>query len=78
MIRGQQRHYYFRLNIPQDRFLHYYQGSANSVQVISECGKSLRFPATRLRPLLTQRGVRGRFCLTVDANNRFISLQAAD
>lgn len=73
---GQQR-FYFQLNISQDLFLRHYQGTANSVQVISECGKKLRFPATRLRPLLTHNGIHGRFCLTIDANNRFINLQSA-
>ncbi|MCW8858908.1 MAG: DUF2835 domain-containing protein [Deltaproteobacteria bacterium] len=67
--------FYFRLQISQDQFLRHYQGSANSVQVVSECGKKLRFPATRLRPLLMHNGIHGRFCLTVDTNKRFVSLQ---
>lgn len=75
MVTGRQRHYYFRLQISNERFLRYYQGNANSVVVTAECGKSLRFPAARLRPLLTRNGISGRFRLTVDQNNRFISLK---
>jgi len=77
MAPSQHRHYFFRLHINQDQFLRHYQGAANSVQVMSECGKSLRFPASRLRSLLTHNGINGRFCLTVDANNRFVNLQQA-
>ena len=75
MTTSPQQRFYFSLAISQDQFLRHYQGRANMVQVLSECGQSLRFPATRLRPLLTHSGIHGRFCLTVDNNNRFISLQ---
>ncbi|MDX2495838.1 MAG: DUF2835 family protein [Desulfuromusa sp.] len=67
--------FYFRLQISQQQYLQYYQGTASAVQVISECGKRLHFPAVRLRPFLTHNGIHGRFCLTIDDNNRFIDLQ---
>ncbi|MDX2479674.1 MAG: DUF2835 domain-containing protein [Desulfuromusa sp.] len=67
--------YYFRLQISQQEFLRYYQGTASSAKVISECGKRLHFPATRLRPFLSHTGINGRFLLTIDSNNRFINLQ---
>ena len=69
------RQYYFRLQLTQQRFLQYYQGSASSVQVVSECGKRLHFPAVRLRPFLAHTGISGRFLLTSDDNNRFINLK---
>jgi len=76
MTTGQpEQQYYFNLQINQQQFLRYYQGSASSVQVISECGKQLQFPAIRLRPFLSQTGILGRFRLTTDSNNRFIDLQ---
>lgn len=75
MLTPHQQRFYFCLDISQDQFLRHYQGSVNMVQVLSECGQTLRFPAIRLRPLLTHSGIHGRFCLTVDANNRFINLQ---
>ena len=69
------RQFYFRLQISRQQFLRYYQGTAGAVQVVSECGKRLRFPATRLRPFLSHTGIKGRFLLTVDGNNHFIDLQ---
>jgi len=74
MITAQQRHYFFRLQISHDQFLHYYQGVARTVQIMSECGKRLRLPAAKLRPMLAHNGIHGRYCLTVDADKRFISL----
>lgn len=70
-----QRQYYFSLRISQQEFFKYYQGSADGVVVLSECGRRLRFPARRLRPFLTYKGIHGRFCLSVDSDNRFVSMQ---
>jgi hypothetical protein len=69
------RQYTFRLQIGREQFLQHYQGIAASVQVVSECGKRLRFPAARLRPLLTHGGISGRFRLTIDNSNRFVNLE---
>jgi hypothetical protein len=63
------------MQISQQQFLRYYQGSANAIQVMSECGKRLHIPAVRVRPFLTHSGINGRFLLTIDSNNRFIDLQ---
>jgi hypothetical protein len=65
----------FSIQISQQQFLRYYQGSANSIQVISECGRRLSFPVSRLRPFLSQTGIQGRFQMTVDTNNRFLDLK---
>lgn len=67
--------YYFHLQISQQQYLQYYQGTANAVQVISECGQKIKFPAIRLRSFLTHNGIHGRFLLTLDSNNRFLNLQ---
>lgn len=67
--------YRFSLQISQQQFLRHYQGTAGSVQVLSHCGRRLRFPASRLRPFLTHTGIMGTFVLTVDARNRFIDLK---
>lgn len=71
----QQKHYRFSIQISQEQFLRYYQGSAGAVQVYSECGQNLRFPASRLRPFLTHSGIHGRFQLTINADNRFVDLK---
>jgi hypothetical protein len=75
MSSTRQRQYRFSIQLNQQQFLRYYQGSANTVQVYSECGKRLRFPASRLRPFLSHNGIFGRFQLTVSAENRFIELK---
>ncbi len=70
-----EKKYTFRLKLTQQQFLRYYQGSANSVQVRSENGQLLQFPAHRLRSFLTNNGIDGRFALIVDQNNRFIRME---
>ena len=75
MTTQSKKQFTFRLQISQQHYLQYYQGTANAVQVVSECGQKVKFPAIRLRPFLTHDGIHGRFCLTIDSNNRFIDLQ---
>ncbi|OEU71817.1 MAG: hypothetical protein BA864_06645 [Desulfuromonadales bacterium C00003093] len=71
----QKKSFRFSIHLSQQQFLRHYQGSASAVQVISECGRRLRFPASRLRSFLTHSGISGRFQLTVDADNRFLDLK---
>ncbi len=66
---------YFRLQISQQQYLQYYQGTASAVQVIAENGQNIQFPAIRVRPFLTHSGIHGRFCLTIGEDNRFINLE---
>ena len=75
MSAPRQQQFYFRLHLDKQQIIRYYQGSASTVQVMSECGRKLQFPAMRLRPFMSQSGISGRFQLTVDASNRFINLQ---
>lgn len=72
-----QNRYFFQVHISHEQFLRHYQGRSNAVQVISECGRRIRFPATRLRPLLRHDGIHGRYCLTVDSRNHFVSITPA-
>ncbi|TNZ69818.1 hypothetical protein CGK42_15725 [Vibrio parahaemolyticus] len=69
------KHYYFTLNIPYQTFLSLYSGAASSVQVITNNGLRLQLPAAKFRPFLSQLGVRGRFRLTTDQNNKFLKLE---
>ncbi len=70
-----EKKYLFRLRLSRRQFISYYQGTVSSVQVYSECGRSLRFPAHRLRSFLTANGISGRFALTVDRDNRFVRME---
>jgi len=69
------KQFFFKLQISQQQYLQYYQGTANAVRVVSESGQKVQFPAVRLRPFLTHNGIEGRFCLTINSNNRFVSLK---
>ena len=70
-----EKKFIFRIRMTQQQFLRYYQGSINSVQVVSESGQTLRFPAHRLRSFLTTTGISGRFALIVDQHNRFVRME---
>ena len=65
----------FTINMPADTYRHYYAGHAHFIQVQGHDGRSLRFPAEKLRPYLSHRGVQGEFELEFDENNKFISLR---
>ncbi|EPT1008499.1 DUF2835 domain-containing protein [Vibrio parahaemolyticus] len=69
------KHYYFTLNIPYQTFLSHYSGATSSVQVMTNNGLRLQLPAAKFRPFLSQLGVRGRFRLTTDQNNKFLKLE---
>ncbi|OEE39451.1 DUF2835 domain-containing protein [Vibrio ordalii] len=69
------KQYYFTLNIPYQTYLAHYSGVASSVQVYTDQGLRLQLPASRFRPFLSQIGVKGRFRLTTDQNNKFVKLE---
>lgn len=68
-------YYYFSLNISYQTFLAHYNGAASSVLVVTDNGLRLQLPATKFRPFLSQIGVKGRFRLTTDQNNKFLKLE---
>ena len=68
-------HYYFNLNISYQHFLAHYGGAASHVLVVTDNGLRLQLPAFRFRPFLSQMGLKGRFRLTTDQNNKFIKLE---
>lgn len=68
--------YYFSVHISYSEFQCLYSGSASTVVVTTDEGLTLQLSALKLRPYLSQLGIRGRFKLSVDGNNKFIDLQA--
>ena len=63
------------LDIPADEFLRLYNGSANTVLARDRVtGKTVRFPASRLRTFVSAGGVHGRFEIVTDGNNRLIAI----
>jgi hypothetical protein len=67
--------YFFSLAISYQQYLDYYAGSANTISVTTETGIRLQLPAAKFRPFVSQLGLRGRFRLRADQNNKFISLE---
>ncbi len=59
------------LNIAADEYLKLYKGSARSVFTQTVEGRSIRFPANILQPFVTREGVRGRFIIEFDEQNKF-------
>ena len=64
----------FRLHIPADVYLSYYQGQARHVLVTTHEGLKVRFSAALLRPYVTREGVKGEFRLRYDEHRRLVGL----
>lgn len=67
--------FYFRINITYQAFEQLYRTPNTVVKVRAEDGKTIQIPAMRFVPFFTQLGVRGRFELQLDDNNKFKQLQ---
>jgi hypothetical protein len=65
----------FRLSIPADEYLSYYQGVAKQVVVRAEDGRRLRFPANAIQKFVSREGVYGLFEIRFDANNKLIGIE---
>jgi len=64
----------FSLDIPADKYLAYYQGSAKAVIVMTEEGLSLKFPASELQKFITHDGIKGRFEIVFNAQNKLVNM----
>jgi hypothetical protein len=65
------------LNLRPDEFLAYYRGTARHVVARAENGQTIQFPAAILQRFVTHDGIRGRFVIHVDAQNRFLRIERA-
>lgn len=70
-----QRQFYFTLSLTSKECLDYYKGHFQHIQVVADSGERIRFDAVKLRPFVSKIGIKGRFRLTLDSNNRFVSLE---
>ena len=68
------KQFYFRIKISYQAFEQLYRTPNTTVKVRDESGLMLQIPATRFVPFFSQLGVRGRFQLTLDENNKFQKL----
>ena len=65
----------FNLHLSVEEYLQYYEGMANSIQVRSSCGKTIQFPAEKMRKFVLKDGVHGTFVIQLDNKNKFISIR---
>lgn len=67
------KEFYFSLSLTYDEFFPFYQGGIQSIQVITNDGLTIRFPAMHLRTHVKANGIQGNFLLLTE-NNKFKSL----
>jgi len=64
----------FSIDISAEKYIAYYQGSAKFVQVITEEGLSLKFPASELQKFITHDGIQGRFEIVFNKQHKLVSM----
>jgi hypothetical protein len=69
------KRYEFQLRISPQDYLDYYRGIVQSVVVRAVSGQRVQFPASLLRPFVTDAGIEGSFLLLCDENNKCIELR---
>ena len=67
--------YPFELDVSPEQYLDYYRGIVKQVQVRSSTGQTVQFPASLLQKFVSTNGIRGRFVLFADANNKVVELR---
>ncbi|MGB1296837.1 MAG: DUF2835 domain-containing protein [Psychrobium sp.] len=66
--------YYFSINLSYERFLPFYQGAVDTVQVVDDATRRIDLPAKHFRQYLTRDGIVGRFELITQSDGKFIAL----
>lgn len=67
--------YFFRLNISYTECQLMYQPGNNTCQIRAESGARVQVPTKNLRPFVTSAGIKGRFRLITDQNNKLKSFE---
>jgi len=65
----------FSIAISSEQYQSYYRGVAKFVRVLSEDGRTLKFPAEKLQPFVLHDGINGRFEIVFDDQHKLVSLQ---
>jgi len=63
------------INIDPTKWLAYYRQPQVRVQARSTDGRIIELPASKLRPFVGHSGVNGRFRLTLDNDNKLLSIE---
>ncbi len=64
----------FSMNLSADEYLHFYKGHARAVSVVADDGRRIEIPAASFRQFVGQDGVKGRFELLLDGNNKLLRI----
>lgn len=65
----------FTLHLSAEEYLQFYEGRAKAIQVRSFCGKTIQFPAGKMRDFVLKDGVHGTFIIQLDNKNKFLSMR---
>ncbi len=65
----------FKLAMPADKYMAYYQGKARHIMVRSLDNRTIKFPADSIRRFLTHEGIFGLFEIQFDENNKLIEIK---
>lgn len=63
------------IDIPADKFLHYYAGTVRQIVAKTDEGTVIQFPASILQKFVTHYGVRGYFSIRLGSDNQLISIE---
>lgn len=67
--------YYFSAFVTSEQCLGYYRGDIKNVIVTAESGERVQLPFRYFQPFIDVNGIRGEFCLTLNANGAFVRLE---
>ena len=67
--------YYFNLSLAYDSCERLYQPGSNTVVITAEDGKRVQLPVKNLRPFIQRHGLRGRFRLIINDENKVESFE---
>lgn len=70
--------YKFSLHLSAEEYLQYYEGLAKAIQVRSFCGKTIQFPADKMREFILKDGLHGTFVMRLNSHNKFLSVKRLD
>lgn len=64
------------LDISPDLYQQYYRGAIKHVVAQLDDGRRIQFPASILRQVVSESGLRGWYKVQTDANNKFVGITA--
>ena len=71
----QMRSFEFSMSLSADKTRAIYEGRARYIVVEADGGLKLQLPASNFRRYVVKDGIRGRFSVSIDADNRIVSLR---